>query len=151
PCPGPSRDFNPTLSAGSLNNTAGAHTTFSLKITRIDGDQDLTRVDVRTPLGFSATLKGVSYCPESALSRLALPDFSGADELAAPACPATSQIGTVTASAGAGSHPLYTPGTVYLGGPYKGAPLSLITVVPAVSGPYDLGNVVNRVALNVDP
>ena len=151
PCPGPSRDFNPTFSAGSLNNTAGAHTALSLKITRIDGDQNLTRVDVRTPPGFSATLKGVSYCPESALSRLAQPDYSGADELAAPSCPATSRIGTVTAGAGAGSHPLYTPGKAYLGGPYKGAPLSLITVVPAVSGPYDLGNVVNRVALNVDP
>ncbi len=41
-------------------------------------------------------------------------------------------------------------GKVYLAGPYKGAPLSLLVVIPAVSGPYDLGNVVVRAAINVD-
>ena len=39
---------------------------------------------------------------------------------------------------------------MYLAGPYKGAPLSLVIVIPAVSGPYDLGNVAVRVALEVD-
>ena len=53
--------------------------------------------------------------------------------------------------AGAGSRPLHTSGSVYLAGPYKGAPLSLVTVVPAVSGPYDLGNVVVRSPIFVDP
>jgi hypothetical protein len=72
-------------------------------------------------------------------------------ELASPSCPAASQVGTVVAGAGAGSKPLSVSGKVYWAGPYKGAPLSLVIVVPAVSGPYDLGNVVNRVALNVDP
>ena len=52
---------------------------------------------------------------------------------------------------GAGNHPLYTPGKVYLAGPYKGSPLSLVVAVPAVSGPYDLGNVVVRAAISVDP
>jgi hypothetical protein len=40
---------------------------------------------------------------------------------------------------------------VYLAGPYRGAPLSLVVVVPAVSGPYDLGNVAVRAAIFVDP
>ena len=53
--------------------------------------------------------------------------------------------------AGAGSRPFYAPGKAYLAGPYKGAPLSLVVVVPAVSGPYDLGNIVVRNALYVDP
>ena len=52
---------------------------------------------------------------------------------------------------GAGSHPLYNAGKVYLAGPHQGSPLSLVVVVPAVSGPYDLGNVTVRAALNVDP
>jgi hypothetical protein len=50
-----------------------------------------------------------------------------------------------------GSRPLYVPGKVYLAGPYKGAPLSLVVVIPAVSGPYDLGNVAVRAAISVDP
>src|SRR6185437_12159852 len=51
---------------------------------------------------------------------------------------------------GAGTHPLYLPGVVYLAGPYKGAPLSLLVVIPAVSGPYDLGNVAVRAAVQVN-
>ncbi len=46
---------------------------------------------------------------------------------------------------------MYLEGKVYLAGPYKGAPLSLAVITPAVSGPYDLGNVVVRAALHVDP
>jgi hypothetical protein len=62
-----------------------------------------------------------------------------------------SQIGTATVGAGAGTHPVYVSGKAYLAGPYKGAPLSLAVITPAVSGPYDLGNVVVRAALKVDP
>jgi hypothetical protein len=40
---------------------------------------------------------------------------------------------------------------VFLAGPYKGAPLSFAVITPAVSGPFDLGNVVIRIAINVDP
>ena len=57
----------------------------------------------------------------------------------------------MAAGAGAGTHPLYLPGKVYLAGPYRGAPLSLVFIIPAVSGAYDLGNVVVRAALHVDP
>ena len=76
---------------------------------------------------------------------------TGGAELAAPTCPASSQIGTVVAGAGAGTHQLYVNGRAFLAGPYKGAPLSMVFVTPAVSGPYDLGNVVVRAAVNVDP
>ena len=55
------------------------------------------------------------------------------------------------AGAGAGSRPLYVNGKVYWAGPYKAAPLSLLIVIPAVSGPYDLGNVAVRVALERQP
>jgi hypothetical protein len=139
------------LEAGVANNTAGNHSPFSLTVTRSDGEQDVTGLSVTTPPGFAATLKGVPYCPEAALEELASPSHSGRAEQESPACPASSLIGTATAGAGAGSHPLYVPGKVYLAGPYKGAPLSLVVVVPAVSGPYDLGTIAVRAAIEVDP
>jgi hypothetical protein len=151
PCPGPLRPLQPGFEAGSANNTGGAHSEFNLNLTRRDGDQNLVGISVVTPPGFVATLKGVPYCPQSALDQLASPGYSGLAELAAPSCPAASQIGTSVTGAGAGTRPLYVSGRVYLAGPYKGEPLSIAVATPAVSGPYDLGNVVVRAALHVDP
>ena len=68
------------------------------------------------------------------------------------ACGANSLIGHATAGAGAGSHPFYAQaGQVFLTGPYKGAPFGLSVVVPAVAGPFNLGNIVVRAAISVDP
>jgi hypothetical protein len=149
PCPHGARPFSPRFVAGNANPTAGRHTPFRLELARNDGEQNLAAFSVATPPGFSATLKGIPYCPESALAALAAGGVSGLSELAHPSCPAASQVGTAMVGAGAGNHPLYTPGRVYLAGPYRGAPLSLVTVVPAVSGPYDLGNVAVRAAVYV--
>ncbi len=150
-CPGEQRPFSPQLKAGTANTTAGMHSPFSLELTRADGDQNLSTITVQTPPGFAATLKGIPYCPEAALAEVADAAYGGAAELSSPKCPAASQIGTATAGAGAGSHQVYLDGKVYLAGPHKGSPLSLAVVTPAVSGPYDLGNVVVRAAINVDP
>jgi hypothetical protein len=151
PCPDPIRPFHPTFSAASAGNTAGAHSPFTIDLTRNDGDQNVRDLMVSTPPGFSATLAGVPYCSDSALAMAASLGYSGLGEQLAASCPGPSQIGTSVAAAGAGSRPIYLPGKVYLAGPYKGAPLSLAVVTPAVSGPYDLGNVIVRVAVDVDP
>jgi hypothetical protein len=150
-CPGSTRPFAPALVSGSTDNTAGKHSSLGLKITRQDGEQNLSGLEVSEPRGLAATLKGVPYCPESAISALNSAGYLGSTELSTPACPAASQVGSVTTTAGAGTKPLNLAGKAYLAGPYKGAPLSLVTVVPAVTGPYDLGNVVVRAALDVDP
>jgi len=150
PCPNGPRPFGPSLRAGVVDGTGGAHSPFSLALRRSDGEQNLTGLTVKTPPGFTATLKGIPYCSEAAIARLAVFGYSGLAEQASPVCPAASQVGTAVAGAGAGTHPLYVPGKVYLAGPYKGAPLSLVTVVPAVSGPYDLGTIAVRAALHVD-
>jgi hypothetical protein len=149
PCPPSARPFSPAVQAGVVDNTAGAHTDFVFDLRRRDGDQNLTSAVVSTPPGFAATLAGIPDCPDSALTALAQSSYLGAGERANPIC-AASQVGTNIASAGAGSKPVFLSGRVYLAGPYKGAPLSLALVTPAVSGPYDLGNVVVRVAVQVD-
>ncbi len=151
PCPPPVRPFSPSFTAASAGNTAGAHSPFTVDLTRADGDQSLSGLSVTTPPGFSATLAGIPYCPDAALAQAADSGYGGISELASSACPAGSQIGTSVAGAGAGTRPIYLPGKVYLSGPYKGAPLSLAVITPAVSGPYDLGNIVVRAALRIDP
>ncbi len=151
PCPGGPRPFSPRMQAASAENTAGSRTPFAVDFARDDGNQNLFGLTVITPPGFTASLRGVAYCPESAIAQLGNALYSGVAELSAPACPAASQIGTATAAAGAGSRPLHVPGKVFLAGPYKGEPMSLVVVIPGVSGPYDLGNVVTRAAINVDP
>jgi hypothetical protein len=150
PCPTLPRSFSPSVSAGVSDKGAGKHAPFTFQVSRPDGDQNLTGITVKTPPGFSATLKGVPYCPEAAIAKLGGSAYAGQDEQASSACPAASQVGTATAGVGAGTHPLYVDGKVYLAGPYKGAPLSLETVIPALSGPYDLGVAAIRTALQVD-
>ncbi|MGA8744627.1 MAG: fibronectin type III domain-containing protein [Solirubrobacterales bacterium] len=151
PCPGSTRPFAPDLKASSVNGTAGVHTPFHFELTRSDGSQNLSAVNVQAPPGLSATLADIPYCSDSALAAASAPGQSGLEEELHPSCPAASEIGTAQTSAGAGTNPVYIPGKVYLAGPYKGAPISLAVITPAVSGPYDLGDVVVRSALRVDP
>jgi hypothetical protein len=101
------------------------------------------------PPGMVAKLRGVEYCSEDAIAGGGAK--SGAEVLASPLCPESSWVGTAKIHAGSGPNPLKVDGNVYLAGPYKGAPVSLVFVTSAVAGPFDLGTVVVRVALNVDP
>lgn len=148
-CPSGALPFNPGFSAGTLNNDAGSYSPFLMRLTRRDGDQDLTKFSSRLPKGMVAKLAGTAQCPEAAIAAAKLK--SGLAEKASPSCPASSQIGRVLAGAGVGSVLTYVPGSVYLAGPYNGAPLSVAAIVPAVAGPFDVGTVVTRLALRIDP
>jgi hypothetical protein len=139
----------PSFEAGTLEPVAGAYSPFTLKLTRADGTQQLTGIDTTLPKGLLAKLAGVPYCSDAALAAARAKD--GKAEQASSSCPAASQVGTVTVGAGAGPTPFYAQGTAYLAGPYKGAPLSLAVITPAVAGPFDLGTVVIRNALYVNP
>ncbi|MGA8745829.1 MAG: hypothetical protein WB507_08190 [Solirubrobacterales bacterium] len=151
PCPGKDRPFSPGFQAASAVNTAGAHTSFAISLLREDGEQNLGALKVTTPAGFTAALKGLTYCPDAVIAAAALETHAGLAEQADPSCPASSYVGELVAAAGPGSHPLYLPGRVYLAGPYQGAPLSFALITPAVSGGYDLGDVVVREALHINP
>lgn len=149
----PSGAVQPALTAGLADPTAGSYSPFSLQLSRNDATGEIAGVDVTTPRGLVANLQGIPYCPEAAIAAAQAKSKpgDGAGEASSPSCPASSQVGTVTAGAGAGPNPFYTSGGVYLAGPYKGAPLSLLAIVPAVAGPFDLGTVTDRVALQVNP
>ena len=143
------RPFAPAMNAGTEGIAAGAHSPFVLRLTRSDGEQEFGSLDTTLPPGLTATLAGVPYCADASIA--AASGRTGAAEQASPSCPAASQIGTVTTGAGAGPDPYYVAGRAYLAGPYKGAPLSVAFITPAVAGPFDLGNVVVRAAAEVDP
>jgi hypothetical protein len=139
----------PTFTAGTTDPAAGAFSPFVLKLSRPDGSQPIKGIDTTLPKGLLGRLAGIPYCPDRDLA--AAVAKAGAQEQASASCPAASQVGTVNIGVGAGSTPFYAPGKAYLAGPYKGAPLSLAIVTPAVAGPFDLGTVVVRNALQVDP
>ena len=107
--------FAPALSAGTENPAAGSTSPFVLKLSRNDGEQELSSLNVTMPPGFATKLAGVPYCPEAAIAAAATK--SGAAEQASPSCPASSQVGTLTVGAGAGPNPYYVQGKAYLAGP----------------------------------
>jgi hypothetical protein len=148
PCPNPPA-FTPSFGAGALTPLAGEFSPLSVMASRPDGSQTLTGIDIDLPPGLIAKLAGVPYCSNQAIQGAGAK--SGLAELAAPSCPAASRVGSVDVAVGAGNSPYHVPGSAYLAGPYKGAPLSLVTITPSVAGPFDLGTVAVRAALFIDP
>jgi hypothetical protein len=142
----------PSFESGPANPIAGAYSPFLLRLKREDGSQELKGLNVSLPSGLIARLAGTAECSAAGVAQAQSRNNpgQGALEQASPSCPAASQLGTVTVGAGAGPSPLYAQGKAYLAGPYKGAPLSMLIVTPAVAGPFDLGSVAVRAALNVD-
>jgi hypothetical protein len=139
----PSGRFAPSFTAGTLDNQAGSSSAFTLTLTRQEGEQRFGAFAVKLPAGLSGSLGGVARCPE--------PQASLGD------CPPASEIGAATIGVGPGPDPFYLPepgrqaSGIYLTGPYQGAPFGLSIVVPAIAGPFDLGSVVVRAKVEVDP
>ena len=86
-CPGQVRPFNPSLEAGTSNPTAGAYSSFTLKLNREDGDQYLGKLNFTMPPGLTANLHGITYCPEADIAAAA--QTLGKVEQAQPSCPAS--------------------------------------------------------------
>jgi hypothetical protein len=143
----------PVFQAGTIDPTAGAYSPFVLRLHREDGSQQFSSIAATLPDGLLGKPAGIAYCPDSQIAKLAAAGGEGQalPEREAPSCPPASRVGSVTVAAGAGGEPFQVRGQAYLAGPYKGAPLSLEIVTPAIAGPVDLGVVVVRTALQVDP
>jgi len=116
-------DFAPGFDAGTTDTRAGGATGFVLDVDKADGQSPLDGLRLEMPTGLLAKVKGNLG----------------------------TQVGTVQASAGPGSSPFTLPGKVFFEGPYGDAPYSLRVVVPAKAGPFDLGDVVVRQKVYVDP
>ncbi len=140
---------NPSFVAGPMSPIAGAYSPFVLKLSREDGSQELKGLNLTLPPGLTAKFAGVAECSDAAIAFAEAK--TGKQEQGSPSCLATSHLGTVTVGAGAGPAPYYVKGNAYLAGPYQGAPLSLAIITPAVAGPFDLGTVVVRAPLYIDP
>jgi hypothetical protein len=147
PCGAPAN--TPSFEAGAADPVAGTYSPFVLNLSRPDGSQGFGEISATLPPGLLAKLAGTPPCSEADLAAAA--GKSGAADQASPSCPAASRIGSVSVAAGAGPQPFHASGQVYLAGPYRGAPLSLAIVTPAVAGPFDLGTVVVRNAVRIDP
>lgn len=135
--------FAPSLIAGATTDQAGGYTDFSLLLSRGDGEQRIAGLQFKTPEGLLGMISKVPLCQEP--------------QAAAGTCSTESQIGHTVVGAGAGPDPLYipqagqAPAPIYLTGSYKGAPFGLSIVVPVIAGPFNLGTVVVRAAISVDP
>ena len=116
--------------------TAGSHTSFTFSLTRSDGNQYLKTIRTALPLGLVGAIPDVTLCEEAQAN--------------AGTCSAASRIGSVSVQAGSGSSPYTFRGSVYLTGSYKGAPYGMSIVVPAIAGPFNLGNVVTRATININ-
>jgi hypothetical protein len=151
PCPASAAALPhaPSFDAGAMSPIAHSYSPFVVNLRRPDGSQRFSTVTLNPPPGLVAKLAGTAICSEGALAAAA--GRSGKEEQAAPSCPAASRVGSVFAAIGSGPAPYWAEGAAYLSGPYKGAPLSMALVSPAVAGPFDLGVVVIRTALHVDP
>ncbi|HEY5046122.1 MAG TPA: hypothetical protein VII53_09735 [Solirubrobacteraceae bacterium] len=134
PCPA-ALPFSPSSSISTGSSQAGAFSPLTLSFSRPDGSQPLGQLSVHLPPGVLGYVSAVSLCDPA--------------DAAAGACPAASRIGAVSATAGAGPEPLTVPGSAYLARGSGGYPFALSVVVPAVAGPFDLGNVVALVNLEI--
>jgi hypothetical protein len=129
--------FSLTQSTENQSSNAGANTSFSFHLTRPDGNQYLSKVKATLPPGLVGMIPAVAQC--------------GEPQASLGTCTSASRIGTATVEAGAGPAPFVFSGPAYLTGPFNGAPFGLSIAVPAVAGPFNLGTVVTRGTINIDP
>ena len=156
PCPsGGTPPFHPGLEAGAINNAAGAYSPFNLRLTRNDGEQEFTHFSIKLPPGVTGKLAGVPFCSDAAIAAAKVedrPPRRPGRARSAPACPLASEIGRTLVGAGVGPGLTYAPGKLYLAGPYNGSAHCRIAAITAARvGPFDLGTVVIRSALKIDP
>jgi hypothetical protein len=150
PCPtGQAAPFAPGANAGTLNSNAGSYSPFYLHLTRTDAEQEITSYSARFPPGLLGKIAGIPYCPDSAIAAAA--KRTGSAELKQPSCPAASEIGHTVSGYGLGPVLAYAPGRLYLAGPYHGSAFSVVAIDSALVGPFDLGVVIVRSAIEVDP
>jgi hypothetical protein len=145
--------FHPNLEAGTQNNAAGTYSPFYVHISRKDSEQEITHFSIKLPPGVSGKLAGVAECSDAAIAAAEAREHEGGgqEELNSPSCPQASEVGRSLVGSGVGNVLAYAPGKMYLAGPYHGSNISLVSITAAKVGPFDLGTVVVRFALKINP
>jgi hypothetical protein len=145
--------FHPGLVAGSLNNAAGHYTPFYIRLSRHDSEQEITHFSIKLPPGVVGKLAGIPLCSDAQVAQAKSREHEGGggEEEAGPSCPAASEVGHTLVETGVGTVLAQAPGRVYLAGPYHGSAISVVAITDAKVGPFDLGTVVVREALRVNP
>jgi hypothetical protein len=149
PCPQGLAPFAPQAKGGTLNSNAGSYTPFYLDLKRTDTEQEIVSYSATFPPGLLGKIAGVPYCPEQDIQAAAR--NSGVGERDHPSCPAASLIGHTYSGYGLGPVLAYAPGNLYLAGPYRGSSFSVVAIDSALVGPFDLGTVIVRSAVRIDP
>jgi hypothetical protein len=149
PCPSGLPPFAPGARGGTLNSNAGSYTPFYLHLTRTDMEQEIVSYSATFPPGLLGKIAGIPYCPDAAIEAAA--HRSGVAERDDPSCPAASLIGHTYSGYGLGPVLAYAPGGLYLAGPYRGSSFSVVAIDSALVGPFDLGVVIVRSAVRIDP
>ena len=149
-CPGGAAPpFSPGAQAGTLNSNAGSYSPFYLHLSRTDTEQEITSYSAKLAPGLLGKIAGIPYCPEADIE--AAKHQSGTQETAHPSCPAASEVGHTVSGYGVGPVLAYAPGGLYLAGPFHGSAFSVVAIDAATVGPFDLGTIVVRSAIKVDP
>ncbi len=150
PCPPPGAPpFAPDALTGGVNSNVNSYTPYFVRLTRKDTEQEITSYSLVLPRGITGKLAGIPFCGEAQIA--ASRTRRGFAETANPSCPPASQVGSTLTGYGVGQALTYAPGRIYLAGPYRGQPLSLVTINSATVGPFDLGTIVIRSAFSVNP
>ncbi len=148
-CPQGTPAFNPQAQAGSINSQAGAFTPFYIHLTRRDTEQEITSYSTVLPPGLLGEIGNIPYCSNAAIE--AARRRGGFEELERPSCPADTQVGHTVSGYGVGPALNFADGGLYLAGPFHGSSFSIVAIDSATVGPFDLGTVVVRSAINVNP
>jgi hypothetical protein len=148
-CPGGTPIFAPGAQAGSINSQAGAYTPFYIHLTRTDTEQEITSYSSVLPPGLLGDIANIPYCSDAAIE--AARHAGGFEEEEHPSCPAASEIGHTVSGYGVGPALNFAPGGLYFAGPFHGSTFSIVAIDSATVGPFDLGTVVVRSAIDVDP
>jgi hypothetical protein len=151
-CPQAGLPFSPSFVAGTLNPEAGRYSQFDTVFARGDDREQAFSASqgivVQTPVGLLGKIAGVTKCEGEALEKLL--NETGT-------CPANSRIATATSAAGPGREPFVASGPVFLTGGYKSpitgaeGPFGLAIAVPAKTKAFNLGTVVVRAAISINP
>jgi hypothetical protein len=149
PCPQGVPAFNPKAQAGSINSQGGAFSPFYIHLTRGDTEQEITSYSTVLPPGLTGVIAGIPYCSDAAIE--AARHAGGFEEEKHPSCPAASEIGHTVSGYGVGPALSFAPGGLYLAGPFHGSTFSIVAIDSATVGPFDLGTVVVRSAIDVNP